>query len=103
MLRRIVLKKEIDNRYIEGYFIEEKNSIKYSKDITTIQKVKGDKLTNRVKYLEKIEEKGLIADDFINKHDDFYKSLDKITEHKSTGFRIIDNIKNEVIGCYNWN
>lgn len=104
MVRNIILRKDIDNRYIEGYFVTEfVAEEKYKrKKKTIIEKVKGDKLYRKVDYLDKLIENQLIADEFIKSLDDYKIIKDEITEYGKTGFRIIDNITGKVIYNYNY-
>jgi len=102
MVRNIILRKDIDNRYIEGYFVTEEKYKRKKK--TIIEKVKGDKLYRKVDYLDKdLIENQLIADEFIKSLPDDYKIIkDEIIEYGKTGFRIIDNITGKVIYNYNY-
>lgn len=102
MRRFIILKKDLNDRYLEGYFITEEESKLHKKNKTIIEKVKGDKLLKKVTYLKKVKYEELIADDFIESLHGFRVIKDELTFHSKKGYKTIDNLKNEVITCYNF-
>lgn len=103
MIRNIILKKEIEDNKIVGFFITEEE---YKKNTTTtVKQVEASTITKRVNYINEEVLQGLQADEIINKYiSEGYKvRKDHVTESKSTGFRVIDNLTHQVIGSYNWN
>lgn len=102
MRREIILKKDIDERYLEGYFITEEEYKKVKR--TIIKKVKGDKLLQKVTYLDKIIKNKLIAEEWINSLTMLgYEVIrDKVNQFGKTGFRTINNITGEVEYVFNF-
>lgn len=95
MKRLIILKKDLNDRYLEGYFITEEKSRLHKKPKTIIQKVIGDKLLKKVVYLEKVKHDRLMADDFIQSLYGFEIIKDQSTYYNKKGYKTIDDLKDE--------
>ena len=102
--RTIILKKEVEENKILGFFITEHQHKKVC--TTEIETVEANIINKKVTYLKKETIEELKADELIKRYilEGYYIRKDEITEHNGarTGFRIVNNLTQEVIGSYNW-